>query len=286
VALRLFDFPVKENLKLFGPFIASGIVGVAIRIWYPFEWHYADFWRSLSDALIIVFLVGSFIELFSAGVLIRRVADDLAERLVGRGLPSELQGQIGQIVKTTLVRERFVKTYSFSDPHEGYIKIDIKFTFDVKNYSDSIREYAPTIGEESFYEPEFLSVEYGIRGGSSFSYTGSQLKSSIETDPVTKAKSVTNLRTIKLDPIKTNPAAICQVIMRYRVTMREDYSDIMSFSGPTIGFSIQLDRIPEGFEFFSSGERMRHVPGSSSWNFDRSFLPGQHVRAWWFRGRG
>ena len=286
VAVRFFDLSVKESLKLWGPFIVAGIVGIVFRISYPFAWPYADVVYILSDALIVVGLVGSIIELYSAKLLIRRVADDLADRLVGRGLPSELQGQIGQIVNTTLVRDHFVKSYSFSDPNGGYVNIDIKLTFDVRNYSDSVQEYAPAIGEESFYEPEFLSVDYGIRGGSPFSYTGEQLTSLVVTDPDTKAKNVKDLETIKLDPIKTNPAAICQVIMRFRVTMRENYSDIMSFGGPTIGFSIQLDRIPEGFEFFSSGEAMRHVPGSFSWNFDRPFLPGQHVRAWWFCKRG
>lgn len=286
MALRFFDLSVKEYLKLLGPFIVAGIVGIVFRIWYPFAWPYADVVYILSDALIVVGLVGSIIELYSAKLLIRRVADDLADRLVGRGLPSELQGQIGQIVKTTLVRDHFVKSYSFSDPNEGYVNIDIKLTFDVRNYSDSVQEYAPTIGEESFYEPEFLSVDYGIRGGSSFSYTGDQLTSLVVTDPIIKAKSVKDLETMKLDPIKTNPAAICQVVMRYRVKMREDYSDIMSFGGPTIGFSIQLDRIPEGFEFFSSGEAMRHVPRSTTWDFDRPFLSGQHVRAWWFRKGG
>jgi len=281
MALRFFDLSVKENFKLFGPFIAAGIVGIVFRISYPFAWPYADVVYILADALIVVGLVGSIIELYSAKLLIRRVADDLADRLVGRGLPSELQGQIGQIVNTTLVRDHFVKSYSFSDPNGGYVNIDIKVAFDVRNYSDSVQKYVPTIGEESFYEPEFLSVDYGIRGGSSFSYADTQLTPFIVTDPVTKAKSVKDLETIKLDSIKTNPAAICQVVIRYRVTMREDYSDIMSFILPTIGFSIQLDRIPKGFEFFSVGEAMRHVPGSPTWNFDRPFLPGQHVRAWW-----
>ena len=285
MTMKFFDLPSKEYLKLLGPFLVAGIVGVASRIWYPLSWPAAHVVRDLSGALIVVWLIGSFIELFSARFLIQRVADDLAERLVGRGLPSELQGQIGQIVKTTLVRDHFVKSYHFSDPNEGYVRIDIKLTCDVKNYSDSVQEYAPTIGEESFYDPEFVSVDYGIRGGSSLSYTGDQLTPFVETDPHIKNKNVKGLKTIKLDPIKTNPAAICQVILRYRVRMREDYSDIMAFGGPTIGFSIQADRIPEGFEFFSSGEAMRHEPGSPSWNFDRPFLPGQHVRAWWFRKR-
>lgn len=285
LSVRFRDLSVREYVKLVGPFFVAVLIGLAVGVWYPEVWPWADVVGKLADAFIVVGVIGCLVELYSVKFLIQRVAGDLSERLVGRGLPSELQGQIRQIVETSLVRDHFVKSYSFSNPEGGCVKIDMKLAFDVKNYSDSVQEYAPSIGEESFYDPEFVSVEYGIFGGSSLSYTGDQLTPFVVTDPHNQAKSVKGLTTIKLDPIKKNPVAICQVILRYRVTMPESYSDIMAFSGPTIGISIQLDRIPEGFEFFSSAAAMHHVPGSSCWNSDQPFLPGQHVRAWWFRKR-
>src|SRR2546422_10556326 len=84
-----------------------------------------------------------------------------------------------------------------------------------------------------------------------------------------------------LFPYTTLFRSVCKVTWRYKVTMRDEYSDVTSFSAATIGARIVLRDIPSGLDFHCSGESLKHVEGSRTWDFDRPFISDQHVRVWW-----
>jgi hypothetical protein len=110
---------VSEFVRVAGLFLIVFLVGIAARVWYPFDrWPY-DVMRMLADAFIVAGIVGFLLELFATKFLIQRVADSLTDKLVGRGLPPELQAQIRRIVETDLVRENYRKSYHLYDPDEG-----------------------------------------------------------------------------------------------------------------------------------------------------------------------
>jgi hypothetical protein len=47
---------------------------------------------------------------------------------------------------------------------------------------------------------------------------------------------------------------------------------------------LQLQDLPEELEFIAGRDAsLHHEVGSQSWYFDKSFISGQHLSAWWFR---
>jgi hypothetical protein len=139
------------------------------------------------------------------------------------------------------------------------------------------------IQEEIFYFPEFKSMEYETAAGGPQVLTKEGITQRTKVDPTTQVKTLTG-PTLILAPIRADSKARCNVVLRYSLKMREDYSDVTNFGGATLGATIELDDMPEDFVFTSGGDdKMRHALGSSIWHFDRPFINGQHVRVWWFR---
>jgi hypothetical protein len=97
MAFRCGDVKGRDLLKLFGPFLGLAIVGFVGRAFYPVYWCWSDFAFALFDALAIAGLLGVGLELYSTKFLIENAAAELTEKLVGRGLPRELQKHIREI---------------------------------------------------------------------------------------------------------------------------------------------------------------------------------------------
>jgi len=187
-------------------------------------------------------------------------------------------------VATGTVRENYVKSYRFTQlTADGYVQIGITIRFNVKNYSDKTIEYRPSIQEEIFYSPEFDYMEYGPIGTPKV-LTQAQIQELAYDDPQTHVKNLL-APAIDLPPMKKDqPNPQFQVVIKYRVRMREQYSDVTNFGGATLGAKIELDEIPDTLTFVSGGdETLQHVPDSKTWYFDRPFINGQNVRVWWFR---
>jgi len=161
----------------------------------------------------------------------------------------------------------------------GQVQVDVTISFDAKNYSDLVLPYVPIFQEETFYSPELQCLEYGILGQQPY------IETLEETNTTTKVKTVKGKHTIKLQPFRSSGKSICQVKMRYRLRMPENYSDVTSFAGPTIGATLVAQNIPPGFDVVSIGENTstNHQNGDKSWYFDRPFITNQHIRVWWFR---
>jgi len=178
------------------------------------------------------------------------------------------------------VRDHYVKVYTLKHlDAPGIVHVDITLSFEVRNYSDSIAEYVPIYQDEVFYTPQFLSLEYGLIGQKKLTETVSK------TDADTKVLTIEGKKKIKLQPFKRNEKAVCEVVMRYRLTMPSEYSDVTNFAMATIGTTLRLESLPPELEFASSGHTvMTDLPnGDKSWYFDRPFVTGQNIRVWWFK---
>jgi hypothetical protein len=175
---RFRDLSVEEYWNLTWPFALSLIGGMVLHRLTPCQpWHGIppDSVSSLADALMVAGILGLLLELFATRLLVEKVSGDLAEKLVGRGLPDELQSHIRTIVDTAIVRDHYNKTYklSFTDDKHDFVYVDVALGFDVKNYSDATVEYTPTFQDENFHSPQFISLEYGLVGKERFSETES-----------------------------------------------------------------------------------------------------------------
>jgi hypothetical protein len=285
-APRLRKLTLKEYARLLLPFLFFGILGAVARLKYPYWWPATDLVYFLANAFMVAMVIGVILTLSSAKLLIEEVADNLAQRLIGRGLPAELQSSIKDMVNTEFVRDHYVKSYTFSAPERGQVNLDIEIRFEVRNYSDWVQDYAPEIAEENSFQPEFRFLEYGIAGKKLYTFSDENLSSMVEVEEALGVTRVPRnaLPALSLKPVKAGEKAACQVTWRYGLIVPEQYCDVTDLEEATLGATLHVEAIPEELEFVSGCDAsLHHEAGSQSWYFERAFIAGQHLRAWWFR---
>jgi len=283
---RFYALSWKDHVRLLLPFVLLGAVGVVTRLEYPYQWPANELVYFLADAFIVAMVLGVAFDVFSAKLLVERVSDGLAQALVGRGLPVEMQGPVRDVVSTDLVRDHYVKTYAFSAPESGRVQVNVEVRYEIRNYSEAVRDYAPELTIESFFEPEFRFLEYGIAGRKIYSFSDQNLASLAETENDLGVIRVPRsaLPLLSLKPVKAGEKAPCQVTWRYGVTVPEQYCDVTDLDEATLGATLQVEALPEELEFVSGYDAsLHHEAGSQSWYFEKAFIAGQSLRAWWFR---
>jgi hypothetical protein len=282
---RFYALSIKDHARLLSPLLLMGILGVVGRLKYPYWWPANDLVYFLADSFVVAMVLGVAFDLFSARLLVERVSDGLAQRLIGRGLPAELQASIRDVVSTDLVRDHYVKSYTFSAPEDGSVQVSIEVRYEVRNYSEAACDYAPEMVAEIFFHPSFQLLEYGIAGRKIYTFSGDDLASKAQTVDELNLRRVPSsaLPPVSLNPVRNGEKAACQVTWKYSLTMPEQYCDVTEFDEATIGATLQLETVPEDVEFISGGDAsLHHEAESRSWYFDKTFISGQYLRAWWF----
>jgi len=283
---RFYALSLRDHVRLLLPFVVAGALGVVARLKYPYWWPANELVYFLADAFIVAMVLGVAIDVFSAKLLVERVSDGLAQRLVGRGLPVDMQAPIRDVVSTDLVRDHYVKSYAFFAPEDGRVQVSIEVRFEVRNYSEAVRDYAPEMAAETFFQPEFRFLEYGIAGRKIYTFSEDGLACKAErVDGLGVIRvSRSALPALSLRPVKTGEKAPCQVTWRYAITVPEQYCDVTELNEATLGATIQIEALPEELDFACGGDlSLHHEAGSQSWYFEKAFIAGQCVRAWWFR---
>jgi len=283
---RFRPLTLKDHARLLLPFLVMGVLGAVARLKYPYWWPAPELVSFVADSFIVAAVLGVFLELFSAKLLVERVSEGMAQKLIGRGLPAELQAPIRDIVGTDLVRDHYVKSYAFSAPEDGHVNVDVEVRYEVRNYSDAVRDYAPEIAAEIFFQPEFRFLEYGIAGRKIHTFSDEALSSKMDTVDELNVTRVSRsaLPPVSLKPVRSGEKSVCQVTWRYRVSMPEQFCDVTDFDEATLGATLHVQNLPKELEFVSGGDAsVHHEVGSRSWYLDKSFLTGQHLRACWFR---
>jgi hypothetical protein len=283
---RFYALSLKDHLRLLLPFLLAGGAGVVARTKYPYWWPANELVYFLADALIVAMILGVAFDVFSAKLLVERISDGLAQALIGRGLPAEMQGLVRDVVSTDLVRDRYVKSYAFSTLENGRVQVNIEVRYEIRNYSEAVRDYSPELTAETFFQPEFRFLEYGIPGRKIYTFSDDNLASKVEIEDTLGVTRVPRsaLPTLSLRPVRAGEKAACQVTWRYGLTVPEPYCDVTDLDEATLGATLHVETIPEELEFVSGCDAsLHHEVGSHSWYFERSFIAGQHLRAWWFR---
>jgi hypothetical protein len=282
---RFYALSLKDHARLLLPFLLMGILGGVARLKYPYWWPANELIYFLADSFIVAMVLGVTLDLFSAKLLVERASDGLAQRLIGRGLPAELQALIRDVVSTDLVRDHYVKSYTFSAPEDGSVHVSIEVRYEVRNYSEAVYDYAPEMAAEIFLRPSFQLLEYGIPGNKTHTFLDDALASKVQTVDELNLRRVPGsaLPPVSLKSVRTGENAACQVTWKYSLTMPERYCDVTEFDEATIGATLRIETLPENMEFISGVDAsLHHEADSRSWYFGKSFLPGQYLRAWWF----
>lgn len=272
------EFLVRLQSKTVLAFAVVFAIGLAGFI-YPADCPWQEFIRALRDALMVAGVIGAFIDIWSASVLVGHAADQLSERLVGYGLPKSAQDKIHALVhETKIVRRGYQATYRINPAASGYVTLGVRISFDAVNNGSSTEVYRPCLEDESIYDPRIQSLEFGDK----ICVPGRTVNDE------TKVVSWTPEYSFKLAPSRASDAIEslsenqkCRVRWDYVLTMREDYTTVLAFSGLTVNPVVEITDLPPGFEFHATRDECHHADGSSTWEYRRAFLPGQAVRVWW-----
>src|SRR5260370_7080545 len=90
-----------DHARLLLPFLAVGILGGAARLKYPYWWPCTDLVFFVANSFIVTAVLGVLLEMFSARLLVEKVSERLAQRLLARVLPADPQPPIRTTRATT-----------------------------------------------------------------------------------------------------------------------------------------------------------------------------------------
>lgn len=280
---RMTDLGTRKFVRLLLPFVICLVVGVFGRAFYPHDWPAFNIADAFFEACAIAGLIGLVIELFSAKRLIEHAGEELAGRLIGFGLPRELQELMSQTLKTGLVMKEVVKTYRFIDRPDGDLDVEMSHSYQVVNYGEEVIDYSPHLSEEKVYEPRFLRLAYGLTGNE-HSHDALSLQQIARVGKNGRAIVVDAPQSVRLQPVRSNPLApqSCRVFWQWVVRMPREYSDIIAFGSPAIGIMVRCDGGPTDLEFIVGGPGVTQgADGSRNWVTKNAFLASQHLRVWW-----
>jgi hypothetical protein len=268
--------------------LAGIVFGIAVHLSYPDTWLLASAVHMFGDAVAVGSVIALTIELVLSKLLIEATANELAEKLVGAGLPPDLQAVIGRIVqRTDLVHEQSSSRYRIAvDPSKaGYVTVTLTRRYRVFNYSRATIQYTPSMGDERMHNPRFISLECFLGDNLAYHLSQDDLTKTLQSPSESRAINAFG-RPVNLEPFDAEqPGAYkpCTVIWQMTMSLPEDYSDVTAFAAPTVGtFEIVKDDIPEGFEFDATrDESLSFAEGGTVWRYHRAFLPREHLRVWW-----
>jgi len=264
------------------------VLAVLLRVIYQDTWWAHAFFHMLLDAIAVGIVIGLTIELFFSGALIEHTSLQLSEKLVGMGLPKDLQGVIGNIVHhTSIVHQDSSVTFDIQpDPdNPELVLVTIEREYKTYNYGKTTEEYTPKLGDEHFHEPQFLSLDC-IHGDVAYHLSAEELSKRTTTGEESRSRDV------KGDPINLDPYELrmgfeyqpCSVTWKLRKKMPKNYSEVVIFSAPTVGgFQVRKGPIHPTFEFEArriEGHTVT-VDGGNIWKYTCAFIPRQFIKVWW-----
>jgi hypothetical protein len=285
MSLRFRDLTIREYIKIALPYAILFVLGAIGRSLYPETWRMHITLHAFSDACMIAGVLAILIELFSANRLIQHVADSLAGRLVGVGLPKELQQVINKIVSTDLIAYNYLQAYHISKRPDKMVNVEVTVSFEVKNYAQAPVDLSPSMTSQIFYDPQFLHLEYGLSNHiQTHIYDHAALTERVIIEPGSQTKVVKGLKAVTIPPLGYDPNASCSVTCKYRLVMPEEFTDITAFGRTTVGAKIRLDAIPEGYDFYASPDpTVEHSTDGVVWHYKNVFLRRQFINVWWFK---
>lgn len=234
---------------------------------------------ALGHALLIASILAGSVDGYAKGRLLKEAMHSMSKYLIGWELPGELQDRIKNIMGTGLVRRNFHIHYKISlielDPN--HVTLTVKMEYEVENLTHQKQRYRQTLTLEKHLRAEVLEMRCNSQDVASQYYKSNHLdRLEQEIDAKTKIIGAYG-NDIQLLPkrhgLKYNFSHT------YTCQMEIEDSDIFIFAGPAINASITVE-CPDEIEFVAnSSERM----SENRWDYDRSFLAGEHLTVRWFR---
>ncbi len=275
----------KQEVKFFAFLLGFAVLGFGL-IWGAH--HIPDHYvvrrllaASVGEALIVASVLGLTVDRYLKEYLVRKASQDVSKYLVGYNLPDEIKARIQALMGTALIRRDWRIAYTLS-PAEGSadeVYIDVHYTFELENVSNTVQSYTQIIEEERHRNPVILEMrcddpESGFR------------LIADETKSLGKAKDgvpgVIEARgpEIQVKPSGGKPELRYPFMGHYRLRTPSSNSDTFSFLQPSIGVTITAS-YPAGYTISMESDRNMIVT-ENMWQLrQRAFLQSEHVMVRW-----
>ena len=196
--------------------------------------------------------------------LIHKASNDISAYLIGYGLPDPFKLRIREVMRSDLVFCDLTQHYRFDGE-----RLEMETTYRVENYAEKSQDYHQ---EQRFDAWEFPIVH-------ELACTGAEQYQVADIKTVGSGRTATFVGpTISIRPRKEN--------VKYEFRSRTSIvptsgTDIIAFSRPVMGVKV-FAVPPRGGTFdCASIATPNKPPQEGFWEFDRAFLPGEHLRFNW-----
>lgn len=272
---RLWFWLVCSALFFLGIFFLLGIHPAWLE-----EWLEPEFWKAFGHALIIAAILSATVDQFVKERVVREVARDTQHYLIGYGLPDEIQNKIRELANTAIVRTGYEQHYDLKRNGKGRLKIEVKLSYEVINYSTDRLSYTPRIALEKHDNPKVHEISCLSNDDSAkFHWAENELSVYEKHDERRVIVADGQPFTVQPRPSReTEKPLIYRVYKKYSIEVPDDYSEVISFFYPTIGVLVTVE-CPDGITF---GAPPATIQDGNRWQYDRLFLSEQHIHVRWF----
>jgi hypothetical protein len=255
-------------------------VGVILLL-IPIPYVNGEFLRALGHAFIIAAILATTVDHYLKERVLREVTSDVSKYLVGYRLPLEVQGRIGDLMRIKWIRRKFDLRVAFTEVDGGEkIKADVQISEVVQNISSEPLDYQDKFEFDSHEPIAVAEMQCDSNDPKSCYYVSGEALIGIRTE--NSGRIIFAAQLVRMPPVEESIGEY-RFGARYEVVQPTKFSELISFSIPTIGVSIEITDHPENYNFHVSppADHTAH----NRWEFRRLFLPGEHIKILWERKR-
>jgi hypothetical protein len=292
-----------ENLNNLQAFIIVGVIVVFLFAW--FRWRHnpriafflvvglligtgitllfnnipylnTGFARSLGHAFIIAAILAATVDHYLKERVLREISLDVSKYLVGYRLPEEVQDRIRELMQTKWIRRKFEVRFSFAEARNQRVKLDVRIAEEIQNITAETLDYQDSIEFEKHDPATPLELQYDGDPAAAYHLD----KNALTTGRVEKQGSFIYCGPrIRIPSVADSLGHVHRFRARYEILYPIPHSELITFSRPTIGVSIEISDNPLGLTTYV--DPPADVVTHNRFEYKRLFLPGEHIRLYW-----
>jgi hypothetical protein len=252
----------------------------AFGIFAAFHWSFAghELVDRFGEALLIAGFLSMTVDQYVKKKMLQEVSYDVAKYLIGYELPAEAQDRIKELMGSRIIRENYEVHYlatKVATPDK--LRLEVTISYYVKNITNHDEAYQQHLALEKHDSPVIIELScqssdvkaaYSQKGKDVFAVHEGVVEA---YGPTIKIRSAKKGFTYRISDM-------------HSVIQPEEYSDLISFLAPTINVKVTAN-FPPGFTFVAPREDVSDQPAADTWEYNRLFMPTEHIRMRWFKNK-
>jgi hypothetical protein len=236
--------------------------------------------EAFGEAMLIAGFLSLTVDRYIKREMLDEVSHGITEFMIGYELPKEAKAKIRDLMGSRILRQDMELHWRISETSDPTkVKVVMSFSFDVKNITSENEEYRQVVVVEKRDNPTIGHLECASSDEvARYKLDGAAIARERANEPGVLEALGTRI-TIK--PNRDSDEPHYRVGASYTMLLPDEWSDVFAFGGPTLRVRVTAD-LPEKFVFDAPDA---DVETSQDWQYNKFFLPNQHLRVRWFKQR-